>query len=234
MGVPARPSKENAIPAMTDPGFDEHARKVQASYDAVARAYADAIYDELKGKPFDREQLDRFADRVRGRGLVCDLGCGPAQLARYLRDRGVSAFGLDLSEAMLAEARQLNPDLGFVLSSMLALGVRSDSLAGIAAFYSIIHIPRDCVLGVFSELARVLRREGALLLAFHVGSGEMHHAEFLGKPVNFDATLFATAEITGWLEVAGLRVEKALERDPYPPDVEYQSRRGYVLAVKPE
>ena len=111
---------------------NEHARVIQASYNAVARAYADEIFDELKNKPFDRNQLDRFADRVRGRGLVCDLGCGPAQVARYLQERGVNAFGFDLSAAMLSEAQRLNPDLSFVLGCMFAMGLRSDSLAGIA------------------------------------------------------------------------------------------------------
>src|SRR5919197_6278501 len=109
---------------------------IQKSYDDVARAYADAIYPELAGKPFDRRLLDEFADKVRGRGRVCDLGCGPAQIARYLRDQGVDAFGLDLSFGMLAEAQRLNPDLQFVQSSMMAMGVRSEALAGVAAFYS--------------------------------------------------------------------------------------------------
>ena len=63
--------------------------KTQTSYDRIARAYADEIYAELAGKPFDRQVLDQFAERVRGRGPVCDLGCGPAQIARYLRDREI-------------------------------------------------------------------------------------------------------------------------------------------------
>jgi SAM-dependent methyltransferase len=211
---------------------EQHARALQASYNAVARAYADQIYDELKDKPFDRSQLDRFANRVRGRGLVCDLGCGPGQVARYLRDRGADAFGFDLSAAMLAEAQKLNPDLSFVLGSMFAIGLKADSLAGIAGFYSIIHVPRDRVIPVLSELRRVLRPGGSLLLAFHLGSGEMHHSEFLGKPVQFDATLFTTDEMAGYLKSARLLVEEVLERDPYAPEVEYQSRRGYVLAMK--
>src|SRR5258707_10534643 len=119
---------------------------IRKSYDAVARQYADEIYGELAGKPFDREVLDRFAERVRGRGPVCDLGCGPAQIGRYLRDRGVDAFGADLSSGMLAQAQRLNPDLQFVQTSMLALGLRSEKLAGVAAFYSIIHIPRTEVV----------------------------------------------------------------------------------------
>ncbi len=62
------------------------------SYDRVADEYARRIFDELDHKPFDREILDGFADAVRGLGPVCDLGCGPGQVARYLRARGVDAF----------------------------------------------------------------------------------------------------------------------------------------------
>jgi 2-polyprenyl-3-methyl-5-hydroxy-6-metoxy-1,4-benzoquinol methylase len=79
----------------------ERWRSVRMSYDTIAAEYARRIYAELKDKPFDREWLDGFAERVRAIGQVCDLGCGPGHVARYLRDRGVHVFGLDLSPVML-------------------------------------------------------------------------------------------------------------------------------------
>src|ERR1700692_1248287 len=78
----------------------------------------------------------RFADDVRMSGPVCDIGCGPAHIARYLFDRGVNVFGLDLSAGMLNEAKRLNPHIDFIQGSMLALGLGSATLGGIAAFYS--------------------------------------------------------------------------------------------------
>jgi SAM-dependent methyltransferase len=207
---------------------------IQKSYDNVAREYADEIYAELAGKPFDRELLDRFANRVRGRGRVCDLGCGPAQIARYLRDHGVDAFGLDLSAGMLAQARRLHPDLQFVQSSMLALGLGSETLAGIAAFYSVIHIPRPQVVAALAEIRRILLPGGYFLVTFHLGTEDSHHEELFGRAVSLDVALFTTAEMTGYLRSAGFEVEEVLERDPYAPEVEYQSRRGYILASRPE
>ena len=206
---------------------------IQRSYDSVAREYAEEIYGELAGKPFDRGLLDRFAERLRDNGRVCDLGCGPAQIARYLRDRGVSAFGLDFSAGMLAEARRLNPDLPFVQSSMLALGLGSEVLSGVAAFYSIIHIPRAKVVAALEEIRRVLQPGGLLLLTFHIGNEDSHHEELFGRPVSLDVALFTTAEMSGYLRAAGFEVEEVLERDPYAPEVEYQSRRGYILAMRP-
>jgi SAM-dependent methyltransferase len=204
-----------------------------ATYDTLAREYAKRIYGELKDKPFDRGVLDRFAGRVNSSGPVCDLGCGPAHVARYLRDRGLSVFGLDISSGMLAEARRLNPDLPFVQGNMSLMGIKSETLGGIAAFYSIIHIERDKVRGALSEMWRVLRRGGRLVLAFHLGIEVLRPAELWGHTVDFWATLFTTPEMLDYVKRAGFQVEESSERDPYPEDVEHQSRRGYIMALKP-
>ena len=84
-----------------------------AKYDRVAEKYAAAFFDELERKPFDRSLLDRFAAAVAGRGRVCDVGCGPGHVGRYLAARGVEVFGLDLSPRMVELARRLNPGIPF-------------------------------------------------------------------------------------------------------------------------
>jgi hypothetical protein len=81
-------------------------------------------------------------------------------------------------------------------------------------------------------MLRVLQPGGLCLLTYHLGSEDTHHEEMLGHKVDLDMALFTTAEITGHLQAAGFQAEEALERDPYAPEVEFQSRRGYVLAKK--
>lgn len=204
-----------------------------ASYDRVSAEYVRHIYRELDGKPFDRAMLGRFAERLRGRGVVCDMGCGPGHIARYLADQGIEVAGVDLSPGMVAQAAALNPDLSFHVGNMLALGEADEAWAGIAAFYSIIHIPRDRVVAALRELWRVLRPDGLLLLAFHLGDEELLHVdEMWSRPVALDFWFYDTAEMVGYLEEAGFVVEEAVERDPYAPEVEHQSRRAYVLARK--
>ena len=202
----------------------------EASYDSIASEYAKLLFDELKDKPFDRKLLDSFADRVQGAGLVCDLGCGPGQLTRYLSERGVNVFGLDLSANMLREARSLNPGIQYVRGDLLSLGLRNQSLAGIAAFYSIIHVKRERVPAALGELRRALRPEGTLLLAFHLGTGTLHPTDFHGRPIDFEVTLFTLDEMIANVDAAGFRIDQASERDPYP-EVEFPSRRGYIVAV---
>jgi SAM-dependent methyltransferase len=212
--------------------YNSQSEKMRVSYDTIAAEYANRIYPELKNKPLDRQLLDRFADDVRRSGPVCDIGCGPAHIARYLFDRGVNVFGLDLSAGMLNEAKRLNPNIDFIQGSMLALGLGSDTLGGIAAFYSIIHVGREHVVASLSEMRRVLKRKGSLLLAFHLGEDVIHMTDFHDHPVDFEATLFRIEEMTGYAKTAGLNLQQAVERDPYP-EIEYQSRRGYILVTKP-
>lgn len=204
---------------------------LQSTYDRVADEYVRHIFNELQHKPLDRELLDRFAESVREAGMACDMGCGPGHIARYLRERGVSVCGVDLSAKMVETARRLNPGVEFRQGDMTALDVPDSSWAGIAAFYSIIHIaPRD-VRCALSELRRTLRPGGLLLLAFHIGSETIHLDEWWGHKVNVDFYFLNPEEMATSLKLIGFEVEEIIEREPYP-EVEHQSRRAYIFARK--
>lgn len=209
---------------------DHNSHDPRASYDAVADDYASRIAVELRYKPFDRLLLDQFAERVRGLGRVADIGCGPGHVARYLNDRGVEVVGIDLSPRMLECARGLHPNIVFQQADMEALPVPDEAWAGILAFYSLIHVPRDRVVATLREFRRVLQPRGLLLLAFHVGAEVVHLDEWLGHRISVDFVFFQSDEVEGYLRAAGFDVERSTERDPYPPEVEHQSRRGYILA----
>ena len=210
---------------------NETTRSIRESYDRLAEEYTRRIADELQHKPLDRELLDRFAKQTKGRDDVCDMGCGPGHVARYLRDAGASVFGLDLSPGMLEQAQKLNPDIPFREGNMLSLDIPDGSLAGVAAFYAIVNIPRKSLPLVFREIWRVLQSRGLLLLAFHIGNEVLHEDELWGKKISMDFLLFQPSEIRLDLEKAGFNIEEIVEREPYP-DVEYPSRRAYIFARK--
>jgi SAM-dependent methyltransferase len=204
---------------------------IQQSYDAVADAYAAAMYRELDGKPLDRELLDWLVERAAPLGPICDLGCGPGQIAAYLNAHGAAVCGVDLSAGMVRVARTLLPGVSFEQGDLRALDAPEASYGGIAAFYSIIHIPREDVPVAFAEFRRVLKPGGVALISCHLGDGDIGADDFLVKGVRFDGHLYQRAQIRDWLEQAGLRVTEAIERDPYP-GVEHASRRLYVYAQK--
>jgi len=214
--------------------MDAHKRKdYQASYDLVADEYVRRIFDELQHKPLDRQLLDRFAASVRDVGPACDMGCGPGHVARYLHERGVQVCGVDLSPALVERARRLTPGVEFRQGDMMALDAPDGAWAGIAAFYSIIHIPRGDMARALWELWRVLRAGGTLLLAFHIGDDTIHLDEWWGQRVCVDFFFFRSDEVAGYLRATGFEIEEIIEREPYP-DVEHQSRRAYIFARRPK
>jgi SAM-dependent methyltransferase len=206
----------------------------QSSYDRIAKEYTARIAGELEHKPLDRMLLDDFALRVNGTGRVCDLGCGPGHVARYLHDRGLDVFGIDLSPGMIEQARKLNPAIEFRQGNMLALDVEDGAWAAIVAFYSIIHIPKADIPQAFSEMFRALKPGGLLFLAFHLGEEVLHEDELWGHRISLDLVLFGRKEVERFLTQAGFAIEDSLERDPYAPEVEYQSRRAYIRAYTPK
>jgi len=202
---------------------------VRTSYDSVAAAYVEHLYAELAEKPLDRHLLNRFAEEVRDRGVAGDLGCGPGHVARHLHDQGVRVLGIDLSPEMVRWATQLNPGLEFRVGDMRSLDLPDASLAGIVAFYSIIHFSPQELGDALRELHRVLTSNGVLLLSFHAGDTTLHLDELWGQAVSLDFRFLVPGEVIASLQSAGFAVTESTEREPYA-GAEYPSRRCYLFA----
>jgi len=208
------------------------AASAATGYDLVAAEYARRIYRELEAKPFDRAFLDRLAISVPA-GEVLDLGCGPGHVGRYLRERGIPGRGLDISPEMVRLARELNPSVEFRQGDMRDLPFSDQSFAGVAAFYSIIHLEPTELEPVFTELRRVLRPGGLLALAFHVGNEVRHVDELWGIKTSLDFVFFEPAQVAGALRAAGFEDIESSQRAPYEPPVEAQTHRCYMVARRP-
>jgi SAM-dependent methyltransferase len=75
------------------------------------------------------------ADYDRVAGPVCDAGCGPGHVTRYLHERGCQVFGVDISPQIVELARSLNSELEPLVADLRELPVEEGSLAGVVAFY---------------------------------------------------------------------------------------------------
>ncbi|GAC1520599.1 MAG: class I SAM-dependent methyltransferase [Herpetosiphon sp.] len=206
---------------------------VEQSYDRVAADYALHYHDELAHKPFDRHMLQLLAEKAGNAGPICDLGCGPGQVAAYLYSLGVKVCGIDISPEMVRQAQRLHPSIPFSCQTMLRLAdVADGTFAGIAAFYSIIHVERGSVVDALREMRRVLRQGGSLLLAFHVGQEVRHLDEWFDQAVKLDFCFFDAPEMTTYLQQAGFVIQEVIVREPYV-EVEVPTRRAYLFAQRP-
>ncbi len=66
-----------------------------------------------------------------------------------------------------------------------------------------------------------------------MGDGVTGKDELWGHPISMDFFFYQPTEIRSHLEEAGFAIEDIFEREPYPPELEYQSRRAYIFARKP-
>jgi SAM-dependent methyltransferase len=201
----------------------------RASYNRVATTYVRQIADELSHKPLERHLLDYFAEMVQGR--ICDVGCGPGHVAAYLHERGSDVMGVDLAERMVAEAQRIHPTIPFVQADMRQLPFADAFLAGIVAFYSLIHIPPDEMAGVLHEMHRVLQPDGRLFIGFHHGNETRHMDTWWGEDVNLDFRFFTTDAMVDWLMQSGFATQVVITRQPYP-EIEVQTERAYIIARK--
>jgi len=189
----------------------------RSSYDIDASGYAEQVRGLLEGRPYLRAGLALFAELVQsaGGGPVADIGCGPGHVTGHLHQAGLDVFGIDLSPEMIAIARRDHPDLRFEVGTMTDLELADDSVVGIVAFWSVIHVPDHAVPGVFDQFHRVLRHEGLLLVGFHVGDETRHTSTgYTGRPIHVDSHRRRPSKVEAWLRDAGFTIEAELVTGP--------------------
>jgi SAM-dependent methyltransferase len=194
----------------TGPDTGSWLEDTRASYDTVADSYADLTRHLLDETPEERAVLALFADLVRaqGGGAIADVGCGPGRITAYLHQLGADAFGIDLSPRMIEVARREHPGLRFGLGSMTDLALADASMAGLVAWYSLIHVPDDEVSSVFAHFHRVLRPGGPLLLSFHIGDEpQLKTQGYGGHPMKVHVHRRRHGQMNAWLNDAGFAVE---------------------------
>jgi SAM-dependent methyltransferase len=182
----------------------------RTSYDTVADSYAGQTREALAREPYLRSALALLAGMVHsaGGGPVADVGCGPGHVTAHLRELGADAFGIDRSPVMIDVARREHPGLRFEVGSMTDLRLAGASVAGLVAFWSLIHVPDDAVPAVFGHFRRVLRPGGPLLLGFHAGdTSRLKTQGYGGHPMRVYVHRRQPGQVTAWLRDAGFTVE---------------------------
>jgi ubiquinone/menaquinone biosynthesis C-methylase UbiE len=204
----------------------QHVSMTRSAYDTVAESYADLVRDELDGRHLEHGLLATFAARVPS-GSVLEVGCGSGRVTAELHRLGLDVAGMDLSPNMIEVARREHPHLRFGVGSMEALDAGDSSVAGIVAWYSIIHTPPAHLPAVFAELHRVLMPNGPLLLAFQSGDQRVRLEHVYGHSVSYDAYRLDPDAVAGMLVDADFEVDVRVHRAPMGHE---PTPQAYLLA----
>jgi len=181
------------------------AADVARAYSALAERYVELFGTVGSVDPDDLRLVD--AHLARRTGPVLDLGCGPGHLSGFLARTCPVVTGIDLVPEFLDHARRSSPEARFVRASLTALPVADAAVAGVLAWFSLIHLDPAELDGVLGGIRRVLRPGGALVVGFFVGP--------LVEPFEHRvvrAHRWPVGEFAGRLAAAGFTVVERAER----------------------
>jgi ubiquinone/menaquinone biosynthesis C-methylase UbiE len=198
-------------------GTDAANRATRDAYDAVASDYARLLPDVTTEAPLDRAVLAAFVEMVKqsGDGLVAEVGCGSGRVTAHLADAALRIVGLDLSPGMATVARSARPDLAFAVAHAGALPLRSGTLGGLVAWYSLINLRTDLLPGVLAEFARVTRPGAPVVVAFQSGDGErVDRTTAYGHPVPLTYYRHRVEDVADSLAAAHLTLHATVRREP--------------------
>jgi uncharacterized protein len=214
-------------------GSDVRDARVRSSYETVAGAYAEHLVDELRALPFETWLLDRVLAHAAGQPVV-EVGSGPGHVTAYLAHGGADATGIDLSPAMVAEARRRFPGLRFEVGDLRRLSrpATSSGWSAVLGWYSLIHLAASELPEAVSALVRPLVPGGWLVLGLHAGAEVRHLDEWFGQDVDLDFVLHEPESVVGVVEAAGLVDIEWYLRGPLTAREE-TTRRLYVVARTP-
>ncbi len=149
--------------------------------------------------PQDRQLIQTWA--LAQSGPILDVGCGPGHWTGWLHGQGLDVQGIDPVPTFIEQARQNHPGVPFRVGRAEALGVETASLAGVLAWFSLIHTAPDLLGDTLSEFARAVRPGGELCVGFFAGP----KLSTFEHPIS-DAYVWPVALLADVIERAGFAV----------------------------
>jgi SAM-dependent methyltransferase len=190
------------------------------AYGPVAREYREQV--RLRRPVAD---MRRFAGFARRDDLVLDVGCGPANDLRGLRDVGLHPVGIDLSFAALVEARTLLPRHPLIQAGFEDPPFTDRSFGGLWMSGAFAHLPRDHWRDVLARLLRLIA-SGPVYFTCHRGTADLQpfNDPLLGE-INVSAA--TEDEVTTMLRSLGV-VDLTVD---VRPDLRLDRRVPWVVAL---
>jgi ubiquinone/menaquinone biosynthesis C-methylase UbiE len=221
----------------------------EAAYDEMAGEYDEDIETNAYNAHLEFPGTSSLVPDVDG-NRVLDAGCGTGMYTAWLLEQGADVVGVDVSEEMLARAREKvgdrvefhRADLGEPLEFLA-----DDAFAGVLSALALSYV-RDW-RAVFAEFARVLEPGGFLVFSTghpmdtFPGHEESNYFEVERRTKEWAVEVpyyrRSFGEMVNPLVEAGFRVDRVLEPQPTaefeaqrPDRYEKESRTPVFLCVR--
>ncbi len=214
-----RPAHPGRLRAALFPRVAAMYARIAATRDVDPRRIVEEGYDRIAERHLEWAQVVRAEERARYTAIllerlppgaeVLDLGCGAGVPTTQALARHFRVTGVDISARQLALARQHVPGARFIRADITRLDLAHARFDGIAAFYALIHVPRDEQACLLQRIAAWLRPGGLLVatMSMHASRGDVD--DFLGVPMHWSG--FDAQANRRLVEAAGLEILSAQE-----------------------
>ena len=201
----------------------QHNDVIRESFTTQAKAFA--------ANPWvtDEERIRRLvaAARLNGSERVLDIATGPGYIAEAFAGAAREVVGVDLTEAMLAIARERTaargvPNVSFRVADAQNLTFDNEAFDVVVCRLALHHLLKP--LNVVREMARVCRRGGTVLVEDIFASEHPERAAYQDKwEILRDPSHVRTLSLSELLHIfrdAGLETDAVSTADDLTPEVE--------------
>ena len=210
-----RPVNPERLRAAFFPRIEAMYQRLAAWRDTDPKQVVEEGYDCIAERYLEWARTNRAEERARytsvlldelPRGAkVLDLGCGAGVPTTQQLAQRFEVTGVDFSARQLALARQNVPQAQFIQADITQLNLPPGSFDGVAAFYSLIHVPREEQPSLLQDIASWLHPGGLFVATMGVHSVKADFAkDYLGAPMYWSGFDSETNERL--VEEAGLRI----------------------------
>ena len=221
-GEPAPPAAP-AAPRAPAPLADEDQSYRYVAFENRFRGSTDEI----------RARVACYLPQFEGASDVLDVGCGRGEFLDLLRERGISATGVDINHDMveLCRARGLQVVQGDALAHLERLD--DDALGGLFAAQVVEHLEPSRLLAFIDAAHRKLRPGAPLALeTINVASWSAFFRSYVRdithvRPVHPETLQFLVG-------TAGFRKARIVYRSPYPEEERLRQVKGLPAAASPD
>lgn len=146
--------------------------KTIASYDDTAKKWAG--HHSTPG--WWNNEIAEFKKYLPN-GKIIEVGSGGGRDAKDLINAGYDYIGTDVSKGLLNVARENNPGVIFVKSSVYDLAYPNNSFDGFWASAVLLHIPKDRINEALVRLHSIVKSGGIGFISVKQGKGQKLEAE---------------------------------------------------------